>query len=549
MDERSKKVLRRKLIAIGLMLAVLFGSILVAGAVKRGDHVAVASAEEVDVSDWEVVSTEYAFTGTAQDDDFIQSMFEVGYFSAKVENGKIVVTFTFYSDYDYTKFKNTTYFHNLEFKFTNAESDTVTVTKKANYDFFMDPSMATGMEFPKADDTYSFSYSVADFTSLTATSTKGKSITSIVDFKPTGIDISGSDTTMVFSTVSCSGNSIITETKHYALPTAPEKEGYVFTGWYTDEACTNKYTGTTVTADTTLYAGYTKQELTVSLVSEGETEDNVTVNYGEIVTLPDKTRDGYDFLGWYYENGEKYNNEAITENVTLTAKFRKKPVLTLSVDGETETTVIEYGSVQTLPDKTKTGYNFLGWFYDSGEQYNNEAITEDVTLTAKFEVKMLKVRFIVDGEEYKSVDVPYGSSFSEAVAKANLRQSSVKSVVLLNSVAGEGEETPADDQTIPEALTSDVEAEIALSALDSAKDQTENWLKTTWNKIADFFKDLWAKIADFFVGLWYNVTGFFSRAWEAVAEHFRVNWKWYAIGGGSAVGLGIVIAVICKVRR
>ena len=70
MNERSKKVLRCKLIAIGLMLAVLFGSILVAGAVKRGDHVAVASAEEVDVSDWEVVSTEYAFTGTAQDDDF-----------------------------------------------------------------------------------------------------------------------------------------------------------------------------------------------------------------------------------------------------------------------------------------------------------------------------------------------------------------------------------------------------------------------------------------------------------------------------------------------
>ena len=323
----------------------------------------------------------------------------------------------------------------------------------------------------------------------------------------------------------------------YKLPAAPEKEGYNFTGWYTDEACTNKYTGTTVTADTTLYAGYEKQILTVTLDNDGATE-TTTVEYGNTVTLPDKTKDGYDFLGWYFSDDTKYVDQAITSNVTLTAKYRKKPVITLDNNGITETLTVEYNEAASLPTKTKTGYNFLGWYLPDGTKYDGQAVTSDLTLTAKFEVIMLKVRFFVDGVEYKSVEVPYGSSFSEAVEKASLKQSSVKSVIRLASVAGEGEETPAVDQSLPEELTSDIKANVDVSALDAAKEQTTSWFKATWEKIADFFVNLWAKIS-----------GFFVNAWEAVCNHFRNSWKWYAIGGGSAAGLAIVIAVICKVRR
>ena len=47
-------------------------------------------------------------------------------------------------------------------------------------------------------------------------------------------------------------------TKLDSLPT-PSKTGYKFTGWYYDSACTNKANeGDTITADTTLYAGWTK---------------------------------------------------------------------------------------------------------------------------------------------------------------------------------------------------------------------------------------------------------------------------------------------------
>ena len=228
------------------------------------------------------------------------------------------------------------------------------------------------------------------------------SVSSITDFGITSISLAGTDVGMVFSTVSSSDNVLISEVKHYALPTAPEKDGYRFTGWYTDEACTQRYTGETVTDDITLYAGYEKSVFTV----------------------------------------------------------------TLNTDGETETLTVNYGETASLPDKTKTGYNFLGWYDESGVKYDGQAVTSDLSLTAKFDVKMLKVRFFVDGAEYKSVEVPYGSKFSEAVKKANIKRSAVKSAVLLSSVAGEGEETPAEDQTIPDELTSDVNATVDVSGAE-----------------------------------------------------------------------------------
>lgn len=183
----------------------------------------------------------------------------------------------------------------------------------------------------------------------------------------------------------------------YKLPTAPEKEGYNFTGWYTDEACTNKYTGTTVIADTALYAGYEKKTFTV----------------------------------------------------------------TLNTDGATETTTVEYNEAASLPTKTRTGYNFLGWYLPDGTKYDGQAVTSDLTLTAKFEVIMLKVRFFVDGVEYKTIEVLYGSKFSEAVEKASLKQSSVKSVILSDI-------HESTEQAI-EVLTSDVKAEVEIPRSDSIK--------------------------------------------------------------------------------
>lgn len=469
MNERSKKVFRRKLIALGVMLAILFGAIAVAGIVKRNDQNAVAYADEVNVSDWEVVKTDYAFKGafsTSSTDQATINKLTLAKPSAKIENGNIVVSLTFLKAYDHTEFKNVPLYRNIEFTFVFDEIDMITVTKNVEYEFYDESGQMTGLTYPQAGTVVEVTFTVNDFTSITGCSSllTGESITDIRDINVTDVAIGGKVTTSGSEETWTSTSSFsISEVKYYALPTAPEKEGYRFTGWYTDEACTVRYTGTTVTEDTTLYAGYERSVFTV----------------------------------------------------------------TLNADGESETLTVNYGETASLPDKTKTGYNFLGWYDESGVKYDGQAVTSDLTLTAKFEVKMLKIRFIVDGEEYKTVEVPYGSKFSEAVKQARLKESAVKSVVLLNSVAGEGDDTPADDQTIPEELTSDVNATVDLSEAQKAT-----------NAVIDWFKTLWQKVADFFV-----------RIWEAVCNHFRNNWKWYAIGGGSAVGLILVGVIAGKIAR
>lgn len=537
MNKESKKILRRKLILLGIMLAVLFGAIAVAGIAKRGDYLAVAYAEEVNTSEWEVISKGYEVTLTDPDknyqtceDSYYNGLSSVFYYLS----GRFILEYRHASflTIEDDLLPNLAAGIDVHFSFSNGSEVSFCLNEISAFASVGARTNDNGEEYQYI---YIFDHSFEEF--IFSEETEGGNPYGCVYTSTTkwsDVDIEN------ITSIKTDGMTIPISVKYvivYKLPTAPEKEGYNFTGWYTDEACTNKYTGTTVTADTALYAGYEKQILTVTLDNDGATE-TMTVEYGNTVTLPDKTKDGYDFLGWYFSDDTKYVDQAITSNVTLTAKYRKKPVITLDNNGTTETLTVEYGNAASLPTKTKTGYNFLGWYDETGTKYDGQAVTSDLTLTAKFEVIMLKVRFFVDDAEYKSVEVPYGSKFSEAVEKASLKQTSVKSVVLLSSVAGEGEETSAEDQTIPEELTSDIKANVDVSALDAAKEQTSGWFKTTWEKIASFFVNLWEKISRFFAG-----------AWEAVCNHFRDNWKWYAIGGGSAAGLAIVIAVICKVRR
>ena len=81
----------------------------------------------------------------------------------------------------------------------------------------------------------------------------------------------------------------------------PTKDGYAFTGWYTDEACTNKLEATPA-ANSTYYAKWTELTgVTVTFDAQGGTVAPVKMFYenGEVNELPTPTRDGYDFVGWF----------------------------------------------------------------------------------------------------------------------------------------------------------------------------------------------------------------------------------------------------------
>ena len=109
-------------------------------------------------------------------------------------------------------------------------------------------------------------------------------------------------------------------------PDMPSKKGYLFTGWYIDDACTLLYELDTMPAgDMTLYAGWKAEEYTVKWIDhDGKVIKEEKVPYGENGTKPpDPKRSGYAFTGW------SAKAEKIDADLTIKAEY-EKIIITLS---------------------------------------------------------------------------------------------------------------------------------------------------------------------------------------------------------------------------
>ncbi|MDR3236685.1 MAG: InlB B-repeat-containing protein [Prevotellaceae bacterium] len=87
----------------------------------------------------------------------------------------------------------------------------------------------------------------------------------------------------------------------------PTKDGYVFEGWFTDATFGSRFTTTTaVTADVTLYAKWTIEPIyTVTFNSnDGSAVDPIAgIRRGQTLdSLPEPTKDGYVFEGWFTDD-------------------------------------------------------------------------------------------------------------------------------------------------------------------------------------------------------------------------------------------------------
>ena len=132
----------------------------------------------------------------------------------------------------------------------------------------------------------------------------------------------------IFSTLQTSGNELIT------LPDAPKKESYEFVGWFFDKDTFNNqlkedtYLNKSLDQNINVYANYLfkeepVKEFTVTFdTCGGDKMDSITTSI--ISSEPIPTREGYTFLGWYFEN--TYINKVtfpyeVTQNITLYAKW------------------------------------------------------------------------------------------------------------------------------------------------------------------------------------------------------------------------------------
>lgn len=203
----------------------------------------------------------------------------------------------------------------------------------------------------------------------------------------------------VISTFTVDKGTTLDET---SKPANPEKEGYVFAGWYTNVDLTDKYNfDLPVTADLKLYAKFEEsvavETQTVTFMKDAETLfDTSVVKKGNTVGVPaEPTNDGYSFAGWYTDVKctTAYDfNLPVNTDITLYAKWLAKYTVSFDTDGGSTVesqTVVTGNKAKPAVNPTKKGYNFVGWYtdntYTTEFDFENTIITDNTTIYAKFE--------------------------------------------------------------------------------------------------------------------------------------------------------------------
>jgi uncharacterized repeat protein (TIGR02543 family) len=221
-----------------------------------------------------------------------------------------------------------------------------------------------------------------------------------------------------------------------AYPDIPTRSGYVFAGWYTDTSYTTPYSfDGSITEDVTLYAKWLTNSKT-NVINVGSsttvTLNGTTVIYyafvplvsGSITVYSSGSYDTYGLLynssltslitdddggnnsnfsytynvtaGTLYYIGIRAYYSSIYETVTLNVSGTQMPTSTVEAVcgedvgveysyGSTVTVVVEYLSEYTLPELTREGYTFLGWYNGDEKVESGEwNIVGDATLTPRW---------------------------------------------------------------------------------------------------------------------------------------------------------------------
>ncbi|EAF9834767.1 LPXTG cell wall anchor domain-containing protein [Listeria monocytogenes] len=196
-------------------------------------------------------------------------------------------------------------------------------------------------------------------------------------------------------------------------PARPMVEGYNFGGWFEEPNGTGNrwyFAGVPMPAkDVVLYAYFTINTYTATLISDERTATQPVV-YQKKINEPTKpVKDGYTFIGWYdAETGGKkwdFANDLMPgKNVTLYARFASKTYpMTFDNDGVTTTETVDYDGLAEEPTTpTKAGYTFDGW-YDAetgGKKWDfaqDKMPANPVTLYARFTMNNYIATFNNDG--------------------------------------------------------------------------------------------------------------------------------------------------------
>ena len=180
------------------------------------------------------------------------------------------------------------------------------------------------------------------------------------------------------------GSAVVPITQDYGTditaPAAPTKTGYTFMGWNPALPATMPAEDMTLTAQWRI-----NQYTITFDTDGGSAVAPITQDYGTAINAPAApTKTGYTFMGWEPEIPATMPAEDMTITAKWSINQYTVTFDTdggSAVDAQT----VAYGEKAKTPaDPTKTGYTFAGWEL-GGNAYDFAAsVTEDMTLTAKW---------------------------------------------------------------------------------------------------------------------------------------------------------------------
>ena len=201
-------------------------------------------------------------------------------------------------------------------------------------------------------------------------------------------------------------------------PGVSPRTGYTFVGWSETDggSVVSSDRFGNIISDKTFYACWTANTYTVIFDKNGGNTPSKTImsvtydsTYGTLATV---TRTGYTFIGWFDNENEGRKIEATSKvNTTndhiLYAHWAPNNYsVTFDPNGgdelESPTKIVTYDEVYgDLPEPTRTGYTFIGWFDNENERRKIEATskvstTNDHTLYAHWAPNNYTVTFIFD---------------------------------------------------------------------------------------------------------------------------------------------------------
>lgn len=241
-----------------------------------------------------------------------------------------------------------------------------------------------------------------------------------------GMGMTGSDGAMLTETDVIDEDFSFTLQTVSDLPDDPVKTGYTFTGWYTDEDCTHKYTEDKIVGNITLYAGWRPNTYTVVFDKNGGTGSmsNLAMTYdvAKALTSNSFSRAGYKFKGWAtsasgsvkYTDGQSVRNltatdkdtvrlYAVWELVAYTVKFNANGG---SGSMGNQQHIVGQSLALTANTFSRTGYTFKGWatssggdvVYTDGQSVKNiGSAGSTVNLYAVWQINVLTVKYHANG--------------------------------------------------------------------------------------------------------------------------------------------------------